>query len=90
MIGERDNVSGRDLLVALAAGFKVTTRVGVGSDYRLCASAAITVPAFYDCSARPRQWSRLRGLSPEATARAFGLAGQFKAGGTFAASGIRQ
>jgi 2-methylcitrate dehydratase PrpD len=33
LIGERDNVSGRDLLVALAAGFEVTTRVGVGSDY---------------------------------------------------------
>jgi hypothetical protein len=33
LIGERDNVSGRDLLVALAVGFEVTTRVGVGSDY---------------------------------------------------------
>src|SRR5262249_807408 len=32
-IAERDNKSGRDLLVALAAGFEVTPRVGIGGDY---------------------------------------------------------
>jgi len=32
-IAERDARSGRDLLVALAAGFEVTTRVGIGADY---------------------------------------------------------
>src|SRR5438094_6247217 len=32
-IAERDGRSGRDLLVALAAGFEVTTRVGIGLDY---------------------------------------------------------
>src|SRR5215471_12269125 len=32
-IAERDAVSGRDLLVALAAGCEITTRVGVGIDY---------------------------------------------------------
>src|SRR5688572_31172594 len=32
-IAERDGSSGRDLLVALAAGCEVTTRVGVGIDY---------------------------------------------------------
>src|SRR5689334_1676823 len=32
-IAERDNTSGRDLLVALAAGLEVTTRVGLGLDY---------------------------------------------------------
>ena len=55
LIGERDNVSGRDLLVALAAGFEVTTRVGVDRIIRRCASAAITVQAFSDRSARPRR-----------------------------------
>src|SRR6185369_16434480 len=33
LIAERDNASGRDLLAALAAGFEVTTRIGVASDY---------------------------------------------------------
>ena len=32
-IAERDGLSGRDLLVALAAGCEVTTRVGLGLDY---------------------------------------------------------
>src|SRR3990172_557779 len=32
-IAERDNLSGRNLLVALAAGFETTTRVGLGLDY---------------------------------------------------------
>ena len=29
-IAERDNLSGRDLLVALTAGAEITTRIGVG------------------------------------------------------------
>src|SRR5260221_9639946 len=32
-VAERDGSSGRDLLVALAAGFGVTPRVGIASDY---------------------------------------------------------
>src|SRR5258707_8875809 len=32
-IAERDALSGRDLLVALAAGFEVTTRIGIGVDF---------------------------------------------------------
>ncbi len=32
-IAERDALSGRDLLVALAAGFEVTTRIGIGADF---------------------------------------------------------
>src|SRR5260370_2404241 len=32
-IAERDALSGRDLLVALAAGYEVTTRVGIGADF---------------------------------------------------------
>src|SRR5712691_7147275 len=33
-IAERDGSSGRDLLVAIAAGCEVTTRIGIGLDYR--------------------------------------------------------
>ena len=32
-IAERDDLSGRDLLVAIAAGCEVTTRIGIGLDY---------------------------------------------------------
>src|ERR1700719_4269256 len=32
-IGERDALCGRELLVALAAGFEVTTRIGIGVDF---------------------------------------------------------
>jgi len=32
-IAERDGLSGRELLAALAAGFEVTARVGVSLDY---------------------------------------------------------
>ena len=32
-IAERDGLSGRDLLVAIAAGCEITTRVGLGLDY---------------------------------------------------------
>src|SRR5258707_13923744 len=32
-IAERDGASGRDLMVAIAAGCEVTTRVGIGVDY---------------------------------------------------------
>src|SRR5262249_12878884 len=32
-IAERDGLSGRDLLLAIAAGCEVTTRIGIGLDY---------------------------------------------------------
>src|SRR5258705_3528509 len=32
-IAERDGLSGRDLMVAIAAGCEVTTRIGIGLDY---------------------------------------------------------
>src|SRR5271155_4633130 len=85
-IAERDGSSGRALLVALAAGCEVTTRIGLGLDY----------PAF-----RPRGWhgpgiigpfgaaaatGSLLGFDTDTMARAFGLAGS-QAAGTFAAWG---
>src|SRR5664279_6096925 len=86
LIGERDNVSGRDLLVALAAGFEVTTRVGVGSDYPSVRKRGYHGPGVFGPFGAAAAAGRLRGLSPEAMARAFGLAGS-QAGGTFAAWG---
>jgi 2-methylcitrate dehydratase PrpD len=86
LIGERDNVSGRDLLVALAAGFEVTTRVGVGSDYPSVRKRGYHGPGVFGPFGAAAAVGRLRSLSPEAMARAFGLAGS-QAGGTFAAWG---
>jgi 2-methylcitrate dehydratase PrpD len=86
LIGERDNVSGRNLLVALAAGFEVTTRVGVGSDYPAVRKRGYHGPGVFGPFGAAAAVGRLRGLSPEAMARAFGLAGS-QAGGTFAAWG---
>ena len=86
LIGERDNVSGRDLLVALAVGFEVTTRVGVGSDYPSVRKRGYHGPGVFGPFGAAAAVGRLRSLSPEAMARAFGLAGS-QAGGTFAAWG---
>jgi 2-methylcitrate dehydratase PrpD len=86
LIGERDNVSGRDLLVALVAGFEVTTRVGVGSDYPAVRKRGYHGPGVFGPFGAAAAVGRLRGLAPEAMARAFGLAGS-QAGGTFAAWG---
>jgi 2-methylcitrate dehydratase PrpD len=86
LIAERDNASGRDLLVALAAGFEVTTRVGVGSDYPAVRARGYHGPGVFGPFGAAAAAGRLLGLSAEAMARAFGLAGS-QAGGTFAAWG---
>jgi 2-methylcitrate dehydratase PrpD len=86
LIGERDNVPGRDLLVALVAGFEVTTRVGIGSDYPAVRARGYHGPGVFGPFGGAAAAGRLRRLSPEAMARAFGLAGS-QAGGTFAAWG---
>ena len=85
-IAERDDLVGSDLLVAVAAGCEVTTRIGIGLDY----------PAF-----RARGWHGRGVIGPfgaaasvgsllkfdaDAMARAFGLAGS-QAAGTYAAWG---
>src|SRR5471032_654655 len=85
-IAERDNLSGRDLLVALAAGFEVTTRVGIGSDYPAVRARGYHGPGVFGPFGAAAAAGRLLGLSPEAMASAFGLAGS-QAGGTFAAWG---
>jgi 2-methylcitrate dehydratase PrpD len=83
-IGERDNLSGRDLLVALAAGFEVTTRVGVGADYPAMRAKGWHGPGVLGPFGAAAAVGRLRGFDAETMAKAFGLAGS-QAAGTFAA-----
>jgi 2-methylcitrate dehydratase PrpD len=85
-VAERDVLSGRDLLVALAAGFEVTTRVGVGSDYPAFRARGWHGPGVFGPFGAAAAVGRLLRLSPQIMARAFGLAGSQSAG-TFAAWG---
>src|SRR5216683_669581 len=85
-IAERDALSGRDLLIALAAGFEVMTRVGIGIDYPAFRARGWHGPGVLGPFGAAAAVGRLLRLSPQAMARAFGLAGSQSAG-TFAAWG---
>ena len=85
-IAERDARSGRDLLVALAAGFEVTTRVGIGSDYPAMRARGWHGPGVIGPFGAAAAVGWLRRFDAETMARAFGLAGSQSAG-TFAAWG---
>ena len=85
-IAERDNLSGRDLLVALAAGCEVTTRIGIGLDYPQFRSRGWHGPGVIGPFGAAAAVGRLLGFDGEIMAKAFGLAGS-QAAGTFAAWG---
>ena len=85
-IAERDDRSGRDLLVAIAAGCEVTTRIGVGLDYPQFRARGWHGPGVIGPFGAAAAVGRLRGFGAETMARAFGLAGSQSAG-TFAAWG---
>jgi 2-methylcitrate dehydratase PrpD len=85
-IAERDACSGRDLLVALAAGAEVTTRVGVGTDYPSFRARGWHGPGIFGPFGAAAAVGRLRGFDADTMARAFGLAGS-QAAGSFAAWG---
>jgi 2-methylcitrate dehydratase PrpD len=85
-IAERDALAGRDLLVALAAGFEITTRVGVGSDYPAFRARGWHGPGVFGPFGSAAAVGRLLRVDAETMARAFGLAGS-QAAGTFAAWG---
>ena len=85
-IAERDGLSGRDLLVAIAAGCEVTTRIGIGLDYPAFRARGFHGPGVLGPFGAAAAVGRLRGFSAETMAKAFGLAGS-QAGGTFAAWG---
>jgi 2-methylcitrate dehydratase PrpD len=85
-IAERDARSGRDLLVALVAGFEVTTRVGIGADYPAMRARGWHGPGVLGPFGAAAAVGRLRGFDADTMAKAFGLAGSQSAG-TFAAWG---
>lgn len=85
-IAERDNVSGADLLVAIAAGLEITTRIGLGLDYPVFRKKGWHGPGVIGPFGSAAAVGRLRGFDTETMARAFGLAGSQSAG-TFAAWG---
>src|SRR3981081_3890487 len=85
-IAERDARSGRDLLVALAAGFEVTTRVGIGADYSAMRARGWHGPGVLGPFGAAAAVGSLLAFDPDVMAKAFGLAGS-QAAGTFAAWG---
>jgi len=86
MIAERDGCSGRDLLVAVAAGCEVTTRVGIGTDYPVFRARGWHGPGIFGPFGAAGAVGSLLKFDAETMARAFGLAGS-QAAGTFAAWG---
>ena len=85
-IAERDGMSGRDLLVALAAGCETATRVGLGWDFPAARARGWHGPGVIGPFGAAAAAGRLLGLDGESMARAYGLAGS-QAAGTFAAWG---
>jgi len=85
-IAERDNLSGRDLLVAIATGCEVMTRIGIGLDYAAYRARGWHAPGVLGPFGAAAAVGRLRGFDAETMARAFGLAGS-QAAGTYAAWG---
>jgi 2-methylcitrate dehydratase PrpD len=85
-IAERDASTGRDLLVAVAAGSEVTTRIGIGTDYLVFRARGWHGPGIFGPFGAAAAAGRLLNLDADTMARAFGLAGS-QAAGTFAAWG---
>ena len=83
-VAERDNASGRDLLVALVAGMEVMTRIGIGTDYPAFRARGWHGPGTLGPFGAAAAVGRLRNFDAETMAKAFGLAGSQSAG-TFAA-----
>src|SRR5689334_1508469 len=85
-IAERDDLSGRDPLVALAAGSEVATRVGLGWNFPEARKRGWHGPGVIGPFGSAAAVGRLLGLDADTMARAYGLAGS-QAAGTFAAWG---
>ena len=73
-IAERDALSGRELLVALAAGFEVTTRIGIGVDFPEFRARGWHGPGIFGPFGAAAAVGRLLGFDTDTMARAFGLA----------------
>jgi 2-methylcitrate dehydratase PrpD len=85
-IAERDQLSGRELLVALAAGFEITTRVGMGLNFPAFRARGWHGPGVIGPFGGAAAVGRLLRFDGDTMATAFGLAGS-QAAGTFAAWG---
>jgi 2-methylcitrate dehydratase PrpD len=85
-IAERDGLTGRDLLVSLAVGCEVTTRVAIGIDYPAFRARGWHGPGVFGPFGAAAAVGRLLRFDSDAMARAFALAGS-QAAGTFAAWG---
>ncbi len=85
-IAERDAVSGRDLLVAIATGFEAMTRIGIGLDYPAFRARGWHGPGVIGPFGAAAAVGRLLHFDADTMAAAFGLAGS-QAAGTFAAWG---
>jgi 2-methylcitrate dehydratase PrpD len=85
-IAERDDLSGRDLLTALALGFETTTRVGVGMNYPAFRARGWHSPGVIGPFGGAAAVGSLLHLDADRQLHAFGLAGSQSAG-TFAAWG---
>ncbi len=85
-IAERDGLSGRDLLTAIAAGCEVTTRIGLGLDYARFRARGWHGPGVIGPFGAAAAAGSLLGFDADTMARAFGIAGS-QAAGTFAAWG---
>jgi 2-methylcitrate dehydratase PrpD len=85
-IAERDGLSGRALLTAIAAGCEVTTRIGLGLDYPKFRARGWHGPGVIGPFGAAAAIGSLLDFDPDTMARAFGLAGS-QAAGTFAAWG---
>ncbi|MGB6536942.1 MAG: MmgE/PrpD family protein [Xanthobacteraceae bacterium] len=85
-IAERDGLSGRDLVTAIAAGCEVTTRIGLGLDYPKFRARGWHGPGVIGPFGAAAAVGSLLHFDADTMARAFGLAGS-QAAGTFAAWG---
>ena len=85
-IAERDALSGRDLLAALAVGCETAVRIGVGLDYPAFRARGFHGPGVIGPFGAAAAAGRLLGFDSGTMAAAFGLAGS-QAAGTFAAWG---
>ena len=85
-VAERDALSGRDLLVAIAAGCETTTRIGLGLDYPEFRKRGWHGPGVIGPFGAAAAVGRLLGFDTATMAKAYGLAGSQSAG-TFAAWG---
>jgi 2-methylcitrate dehydratase PrpD len=86
LIAERDGLSGRDLIAAIAAGSEVMTRIGIGLDPAVFRGKGWHGPGVLGPFGAAAAIGRLLGFDSDTMARAFGLAGS-QAAGTFAAWG---